>query len=95
MVFSADTLDSDTYIAGRHYNTEICHAAVLPFSGSRDGVATGSQDKLKFEALVHMKGTSVLNDEYPFGVGVEIDGSEVWVGTLNVTAALEDPVSVC
>lgn len=42
-----------------------------------------------------MKGTSVLNDEYPFGVGVEIDGSEVWVGTLNVTAALEDPVSVC
>lgn len=64
----------------------------LTNKGSRDGVATGSQDKLKFEALVHMKGTSVLNDEYPFGVGVEIDGSEVWVGTLNVTAALEDPI---
>lgn len=78
-----------------HYNTETCDTAVLPFSGSRDVVATGSQDKLQFEAVVHMKGVSVLNDQYPFGVGVEIDGSEVWVATLNVTAALEDPVSVC
>jgi hypothetical protein len=58
-------------------------------------MAARSLDKLQFEAVVHMKGASVLNDQYPFGVGVEIDGSEVWVATLNVTAALEDPVSVC
>jgi hypothetical protein len=57
-----------------HYNTETCDTALLPFSGSRDLVATGSQDKLQFEAVVHMKGASVLNDQYPFGVGVEIDG---------------------
>ncbi|CAC5407809.1 unnamed protein product [Mytilus coruscus] len=64
----------------------------IPNRGSRLPAAAGEEDKIKFEAMVHMKSTAILSDEYPFGVGVEIDGSEVWVATMNVTAIQEDPI---
>ncbi|XP_076106115.1 uncharacterized protein LOC143074642 isoform X1 [Mytilus galloprovincialis] len=64
----------------------------IPNRGSRLPAVAGEVDKIKFEAMVHMKSTAILSDEYPFGVGVEIDGSEVWVATMNVTAIAADPI---
>lgn len=63
----------------------------IPNKGSRNASPAGLMDKLQFQALVNMKGSALIYDSYPFGVGVEIDGTEVWVATMNITAIQEDP----
>lgn len=63
----------------------------VPNKGANQGTVATSADSIMIEVTCYMSSNAVIGNEYSIGLGVEIDSSEVFVSSFNVTAAPSVP----
>ncbi|XP_033745540.1 uncharacterized protein LOC117331055 [Pecten maximus] len=59
----------------------------VPNKGANQGTAATAADSILVQVTCYMSGAAVIGNEYSIGIGMEIDSSEVFVTTVNVTAS--------